>query len=576
MLFSKACDVTGIVACACARHGCFAPNSIVDLFRGEQQKNVDWSLLETIRSTNVHPNQGLTLHYDVACQYWVYLNDRIGHLLPSELEIDRAIGLFHVHAHKEECFYRFASSFIPGSGIVAGEILESLWSRLNQIATATRTATLAHRAEVIDDHASDSNHKKSLGMGQSDIFGSQLYTDSLVALVLCDRFGQAKDMVHTTSEYYTQFTSTISAGALKKWTKEIESAESRRLEDPHAMDIMGAQQLEITADLAQSGFNSNRPTGAGSEWLNLALSIEEKQYVFVITHLPIPLTFFNRIDVRDRVKRLQKEPREEFRLEVERLRRTLTTDLIHLQSLRSILNQIGFTETDVVDEPHEDSFNDSDDDVGEADSSGQDQVVDGDPDLGLPPERIPIHLPSSHNTTTTRHPLRQAELNLRIKQATRYLAALRDAIAQKSFQYSHVMRDAPSKGTRTRSRMAILRISDQIAQYSRLYCRARAAMVRLGADEPTLNKFRLLTRDDVKASTAILKPNIPGSSSLRLSWIWETGPRTPGSAPDAMRECKPLCPEISSCIDIQCLKFSVFIGFGPERKRTDGKRNFCL
>src|SRR5258707_9503005 len=61
MLFSKACDVTGIVAIACARHGCFAPNSIVDLFRGEQQKNVDWSLLEAIRTTGVHPDQGLML-----------------------------------------------------------------------------------------------------------------------------------------------------------------------------------------------------------------------------------------------------------------------------------------------------------------------------------------------------------------------------------------------------------------------------------------------------------------------------------------------------------------------------------
>jgi len=169
LLFSKACDISGIVAMACARHGCFAPNSIVDLFRGEQQKNVDWSLLETIRTTHVDPDQGLMFIYDIICQYWIYLNNRIGHHLPSSLEIDRAIGLFHVHAHKEECFYRFASSFIPGAGIVAGEILESLWSRLNLITTSTRTATLAHRAEVIDDHASDSNHKKALGIGKSDI-----------------------------------------------------------------------------------------------------------------------------------------------------------------------------------------------------------------------------------------------------------------------------------------------------------------------------------------------------------------------------------------------------------------------
>ena len=63
-------------------------------------------------------------------------------------------------------------------------------------------------------------------------------------------------------------------------------------------------------------------------------------------------------------------------------------------------------------------------------------------------------------------------------------------------------------------------------------------MVRLGADEHMLTKFKLLTRDDVKASTAILNPNIPGSSSIRLSWIWETGPRLTGSALDAIRECK--------------------------------------
>ena len=41
---------------------------------------MDWSLLETIKSTNVHSKQGLIQYYDVVCQYWVYLNDRIGHL----------------------------------------------------------------------------------------------------------------------------------------------------------------------------------------------------------------------------------------------------------------------------------------------------------------------------------------------------------------------------------------------------------------------------------------------------------------------------------------------------------------
>ena len=165
MIFSKACDITGIVAIACARHGCFAPSSIVNLTWGEQQKNVDWAFLEAIRTTSVNKHQGVMLIYDIACQYIVHLRDRIGHLLPVGLDIDRAIGLFHVHAHREECFFRFATSFIPGTGICAGEILESLWSSLNTITPATRTATLAHRSEIIDEHAANSNHKKGLSIG---------------------------------------------------------------------------------------------------------------------------------------------------------------------------------------------------------------------------------------------------------------------------------------------------------------------------------------------------------------------------------------------------------------------------
>jgi hypothetical protein len=166
LLMSKACDITGIVAIACARHGCFAPSSIVNLTRGEQQKHVDWAFLEALQTTGVHTEQGVMLIYDIICQYFIYLRDRIGQHLPVDLIIDRAIGLFHVHGHKDQCFYRYASYFIPEVGVVAGEILESLWSTLNTISPATRTATLAHRAEVIDDHASDSNHKKALGIGK--------------------------------------------------------------------------------------------------------------------------------------------------------------------------------------------------------------------------------------------------------------------------------------------------------------------------------------------------------------------------------------------------------------------------
>jgi len=113
------------------------------------------------------------------------------------------------------------------------------------------------------------------------------------------------------------------------------------------------------------------------------------------------------------------------------------TDLIHLQSLHSALHQTASTVRNIVEDLHEKSFNDSDDEDEEADPSGGDQILEGrDPELDLPPKCILLHLPSSHNTTA--HPFHKAELVLQVKQATRYLAALHDAIAQKSFQYSHV------------------------------------------------------------------------------------------------------------------------------------------
>ena len=140
--------------------------SIVNLFHGEQQKNVDYSLLQAIKTTNVDPDdQEIVFAYDVVCTHCVYFLYRIGHLLPPGAKFDFAIGLFHVHGHKDECFFRYSPAFIPETGVFAGEILESLCARMNTITRSARTATLAHRAELIDDHANDSNYHKLLGMG---------------------------------------------------------------------------------------------------------------------------------------------------------------------------------------------------------------------------------------------------------------------------------------------------------------------------------------------------------------------------------------------------------------------------
>ena len=132
------------------------------MFKGEQQKNVDFAFLKALTTTSVALEQGVLFFfiYDIACQYIVHCQECIGHHLPFGLNIDAAIGLFHVHGQKDQCFFQFATSLIPGAGIVASEILESLWSTLNLISPTAHTATLVHRAEMLDDHASDRTIKK--------------------------------------------------------------------------------------------------------------------------------------------------------------------------------------------------------------------------------------------------------------------------------------------------------------------------------------------------------------------------------------------------------------------------------
>ena len=129
------------------------------------------------------------------------------------------------------------------------------------------------------------------------------------------------------------------------------------------------------------------------------------------------------------------------------------------------------------------------------------------------------------------------ELGLRKQQANRYINALQDVIAEKSFKYTHVIRPAPSKSVITRARNSITKLNDQISFFSRVYNRCHAAMICLAADPQTLRKFKDLRREHVKASSAVVDPNIPGSTNLRLSWIWQTA-TAEGDSPGHLCECK--------------------------------------
>ena len=279
LLATKACDITGIVALACARHGCYVPNTFADMYLGEQQKYIDFILLRLIKILGLDPDQGLFFIYDIVCQYIINIQKRIGKDLPEDLTIEQAIDLFHVHCHKDDCFFRYATTFIPGAAVVAAQILESLWSTLNTISPKLRTASLPHRAETLDDHACDSNNKKMLAMTET----------------LRSKYMDAKEMVLQATDNFTKINRTIEPVMLHIWEQEIQLAEKNRLKDITAMDIYSARipllsgpndrpwgpntGSDVESDTAPE--SDSEPT-LQDQWMEFALLVEETQSVLFI------------------------------------------------------------------------------------------------------------------------------------------------------------------------------------------------------------------------------------------------------------------------------------------------------
>jgi hypothetical protein len=118
----------------------------------------------------------------------------------------------------------------------------------------------------------------------------------------------------------------------------------------------------------------------------------------------------------------------------------------------------------------------------------------------------------------------ELEISHRISHADHHLNRIRDLIAEKSFQYSHVIRVAPRKAVNTRSRAEVKKLNLEISIHCRLYSQCRARLIKLGAtaETETANRFQVLNIEDIKASTAIVNPNEPGSTQLKLSWLWQS------------------------------------------------------
>jgi hypothetical protein len=125
---------------------------------------MDYSICQALKRFPGHV-QALIV-YDICCQWSIHFRQRVSESefleLYDSLEIIGAVGKWHLAAHIPECFPKFSLNFVEGAGEVDGEILETLWSRLDEVAGMAQAMSIAHHQEVIDEHMNDSNWQKIL------------------------------------------------------------------------------------------------------------------------------------------------------------------------------------------------------------------------------------------------------------------------------------------------------------------------------------------------------------------------------------------------------------------------------
>jgi len=204
---------------------------------------MDYSVCNAVSNSNVGDILTMAQFYDVECQHSINFPRHIEPVqyleYPFEKTIYYGVGAFHISRHVPECFLRYSPQFIPGVGIVDGEVLESLWSTLNEVSPSVQTASLAARTELLDDHMLDSNWKKIINQGM--LLGILqdpmwlIYMDPATSVV--QKYQTAIPETEESEHYYQGLYENLHSRVQKQWEDKMANAQAQHTSDISAMDI---------------------------------------------------------------------------------------------------------------------------------------------------------------------------------------------------------------------------------------------------------------------------------------------------------------------------------------------------
>src|ERR1700761_5529445 len=159
-------------------------------------------------------------------------------------------------------------------------------------------------------------------------------------------------------------------------------------------------------------------------------------------------------------------------------------------------------------------------------------------------EYISLHLPSylgqSWCNRNAAEDLAKAELRLREGQLNDSLHHIRIALGHKSYLFRHNVRPARTQRLKTHAWAEVHAVESTVQHNSRVYVRARKAMVDLGASTDLLDRYKVLRPQDLSVKTSVIAPHVRGQRNKPLPWFWTMDVRQDSDVGEWMEDCTSL------------------------------------
>ena len=81
-------------------------------------------------------------------------------------------------------------------------------------------------------------------------------------------------------------------------------------------------------------------------------------------------------------------------------------------------------------------------------------------------------------------------------------------------------------------------VETQVKHHARVYRLARKAMTVLGASDELREKYQVLHNADLKTTTSLVDPHLPGQRNRSLAWFWSLDVDRDVTGNEWMEECK--------------------------------------